>query len=1216
MSNVISQFNDEQLEAINARDCSLLVSAPAGSGKTRILVSRILALLEEGYSIDEFLVLTFTNAAALEMKQRLEESLNKRLLDSLSNQMMQHLSLQKEKIAHAYITNFHGFCSTLLKQYGYFINIRPDFTIISETSLIKHRVLDRCIVDWLRDSSFQDFLKLYFPEYHFNNFKSVLLKLAEFQATIYDFDEYMNQIETTIYSPIINKQDIDQTLLSDVIKQFLKQAIITGRNKAVELKNYCFDHGLTFFYQNPNTKRSMGLPTPYENYLYFFHTMLNDLDNSTLQSFLQKDWKLPKTYAASFDEGTKCFKSEFNKRRGYILKPFQTIINDCIYEDKDEFSSILDKSWSMISTMLSYLKQYQVAYQDYKRQHNYLDFNDLEQNALLLLDSSYPVASELYHSLKEIMIDEYQDTNQIQESLIQKIAAYHKPNIPCFMVGDMKQSIYRFRQADPKIFKDKYLSYSSNKDAINRRVDLKYNYRSCKTILDSVNYIFNQIMDQEIGGLDYYLDDSAKLNYDFLRKEASDPNGNIDAIIDDAKTRIKQEDHLATEIILTSKNECKDREPAEYEAYNVARRIQELVGIIPKEKVHYQYKDIVVLMRNTKEFVTFKKVFDYCNIPSHIVLSQGFLSTVEIINSIAVLQALDNCHNDIAMTSMLLGNYTKSNFSESDLLDIKQDPQRSIYENMCLSENPRIQEFIIYFQGLKSYALSHSVKEVMEKFYLDNDYYAFVSALINGRQRKANLLLFLEMLEEDKELSLYEITQKYTDMMENHVNLSPAQVMSNDDNVVSFMTIHKSKGLEFPVVFVSCLQQPFNKQDSRARILLDKQLGMAVKPRMKQDLGEFHNIITEYDNKYRHIIGTYQNQETINEEMRIFYVALTRASKKLILTGVIDSIDTFDTWQQAIINNEDDETINPRCNDNILLYPSLRNCDCYLDWLGLSIMRHPDVIKQCIEKKLVTSNDDTLQKRLHLQANKILTYPNENNHFDNTKHAKFKLRYLSVNEIEQLILRHAESKSKIDTDYLHKYHDSKLEIDSVDKTIAVTKKIDDGDRIFVRYDPNGSNEIATNRGTIIHKVMEHLPLQYDLDLSSWIQKLQDSSLFDKEAMTIIKNYQHHMEDFIHSDVYQWMLTSKKVYREKRFSFLDDDNQIIHGIFDAIIVSDDKIVIVDYKTDQLSKYTKKAVLESLHRPQMEYYKTLLRQIFPDTKIEAVVYYLYLHKYVTI
>ena len=474
-------------------------------------------------------------------------------------------------------------------------------------------------------------------------------------------------------------------------------------------------------------------------------------------------------------------------------------------------------------------------------------------------------------------------------------------------------------------------------------------------------------MDINIGGLDYYLDDSAKLNYDFLRKEGAKELEDLTDVTLKASNRLEKEERFTSEVLLSYQTKTSSSD-AELEAKITAKKIQEIVGHLEldnfdKTKRKANYKDIVVLMRNTRSFIAFKKIFSRYNIPSHIVLSQGFLQASEIISIINVLKAFDNHLDDIAFTSLLKGNYVISCFDENMLAKIRTDENVSIYDNVLNyieTKQPNYQsleKFINYYHQMREYFNFHSVKESLNKFYQDSEYLSFLASLVNGGQRVANLELLLQKMDELKDESLHSIVTKFNKMMINGVNLSPAMVSSNDDNVVSFMTIHKSKGLEFPIVFVSNLQNKFNQQDARERIISDKKLGIAIKPRIKQQLEPYQDVICEYENKYRKVIASYQTNEAINEEMRIFYVALTRASQKLILTGLIKDPQDIIKWQNYVINNNEDSIVNPRCNDKVILYHNARRQNSYLDWLGISLMSHDDIIAQGINKELLDNDN-------------------------------------------------------------------------------------------------------------------------------------------------------------------------------------------------------------------------------------------------------------------
>lgn len=1230
----IQPLNKGQQTAVETRGASILVSAPAGSGKTKILVSRILSLLEnDGYHVEQLLVLTFTNAAALEMKQRLEQDLEKRIQHSNNPKIKEHLLQQKQKLPTAYITNFHGFCSTILKQYGYLIGIPNTFEIISDPLLIQHQLLDDCISNWLENETFKTFITTNFNEYHFKSFKSLVLKLYTLSHNFVNFDDYKRELKNTIYQPIIDKQSISNWSLASHIIWQLKTQAMEGRNKVVELRNYCQKHGLTFFYNNPyDSGKNKELLTPYDCYLKFFHNIQVRLAQDSLEDIIVKGIPtLEKSYRAKFDDETRPYQKEYNAKKAMITKGYTTLFDDLLYPTMDEFSEVMHLSFQTLTTLFKLVKDFEKTYQEYKLEQSILDFNDLEKYAHKLLTPKYHVVDALYQQLKEIMIDEYQDTNQIQETLIHKISQYQQPAIPCFMVGDMKQSIYKFRGGDPDIFNQKYLTYNTSDVAMDtKRIDLQYNYRSNKIVLDSVNYICNQIMDQEIGGLDYYYDESAKLNYDYLRKEGATSFDEEKSITKQAKERLHNEKRFTTEILLVEKNKAKDITTAEKEAMVVAKKIEELVGNYKLDDYKVktrtaQYNDIVVLMRNTPEFITFKKVFDRYQIPNQIVLSQGFLQTQEIINSIHVLKAIDNHLDDIAMASLLKGNYTMSHFDEQLLTDIRQDKTISMYDNLVLyiekqcPQYERVEAFLDYYHQIVMYSKSHTVKETISKFFQDSQYPLFVSSLINGKQRYANLELFLEHLSQQTK-GLHAIVTNLSKAIEHGVQMAPGQVLSTNSNTVSFMTIHKSKGLEFPIVFISQLHKQFNKQESRERMVMDKHLGIAIKPRIKQNINPYEDVSIEYENKYRKLIARSQIKDLIDEEMRIFYVALTRASQKLILTGAIDTFSTVISWQQKIMNNEDSDIIRKQGQDNVLLYRNIRNATSYLEWLGLSIVRHPDIIQQCKERQFMKQLDDELSEQLKQNADTIHIYPNPNNHYHNTEHAKFCLHLITDDMIAQYSHQTKSITPHVNTHTYQKYANfSYPKKDNVIKSLAVTKKIHDGDREFIKvdYDTEGHSAIkASDRGIIIHSVLEHLPLEDSLNIDTALAKVYQKNNYSNEQIKVIENYRSQLQNFIESDVYQLLLQSQQIYREKNFTLKEKNGQIIHGIFDVIMITDNNITIVDYKTDRVSKNTTTETLKQLHKPQMEYYKKILKNVFPKGNIKAIVYYLYINTYVTI
>ena len=1194
-------LNDEQNLAVYSRGSSILVSAPAGSGKTKILVNRIMSLIEDDHiNVNELLVLTFTKAAAIEMKQRLVEALDQRIQNS-QDQLKEHLIKQKLLLNDAYITNFHSFCSDLLSQYGYLIQIDANFQILENPAVIKAHIFDQCLDQWVQQSEFKDFYQSHYVGYQFDQLKDIIFQLDNLSHTIYHFDDYIKDVKMNLYDQIIQNHSYHNTPFESYLKNILIEAYQEGYNSYLRLCDFCQQFGLSFFFE-----KTAKFPSPQETLEKYYLSIETMIKQDTLLT--NKKPVLEKSRNASFKNVDESIKKQYTELFVQAKKTFSDIYDKCVPSSIDELSQILKVSFESLKQYLYYLKQFQNKYQQYKHDYQYLDFNDLEQYTLQLLDKQYGVSEILYHQLHEIMIDEYQDTNEIQENLILKIACFHNPEINRFMVGDMKQSIYRFRKADLDIFNQKYLTYGKGNH--NQRIDLKFNYRSHKIVLDSINYIFNAIMDSRYGGLEYDRDPHAKLNYDFLRKDKCE---SLEAKQQKIEL-LNQEHRFDTEIMLVLKPEERSVDMVEYEALMMGKKIIEMIGQLdldfPQGSRKARLKDIVVLSRNVGNFMTYKKVFDRIHIPNLIVLTKGFFESPEIIDCFSFLKAISNCLDDISMISILKGNYQWSHFDESWIYLHKLE-NMSMYASLCQSQDKEAIEFLDYYHEMVNYSHTHTVYELLEKFLQDSQYDTFVCSLYNGQQRYENIQLFLEMLKEDQDLSLHQIVTKIDQTIKENIDYKPATLCQDGDAVV-FMTIHQSKGLEFPIVFVNQLNHQFNFADSKAPLIQDKKLGMILNAYVKTDLDDYQDVVIEYQNPLRGIFSYLLDNETINEEMRILYVALTRASQKLILTGGLKSIDMIDKWQKQIIDYALD-------GHEHLLPATIRKSNNMLNWIMLSIIRHPDFTKQCADLSLF---DAKISNRYDLSfvkenAAKIRIYE-ETEFSENTMHAKFKTHIIDCETIDEYIYPKIVHTQNYETIYqnnsqFHYQYDNEL-----DKTIAVTSLISDGDRYYpdLRFDEDTSNIQSTSRGTIIHSLLEKLPLVKNMNLTEELQHIIEQEHYDEDIQKLIFNYQNHIQDFLDSDVYQLMLNSPYCYKEKEFSFVSDTKQIIHGIFDVVCIQDYQITIIDYKTDRVSKNTAVSILEELHQQQMDYYKKIMKMVFPDYHIQAIVYYLHINQYVII
>lgn len=1197
-------FNEGQLKAIQQRDASILVSAPAGSGKTKILVSRIVELLKEGYEIFDFLVLTFTQAAGNEMKQRLSEELHQLVSTDIDLTLKEHLEKQILNLPHAYMTNFHGFCNLLLMKYGYLVNVMPGFEINSDPSMIKKAVLQECLEKWILDEHIKEFLSLYFPGYSLDAFSSLLLSIDELSHSIDDFYGFVDHMKKQNYDTLSSA--LEEWTLFPYLKQIFYNESVLALNKLIELKYYAENHNLTDFYERPDeqTEKNQELPIPFEAYYDYLDERIKvfsqPITYDTLVSMASSS--VPKAYNMNWKEIDPDTKKTFTKMKTDILLSYNKSVKTYLEEDPDDFVRKLQISYQAIDILISeghLLNQFQNAYQERKKQLNQLDFSDLERYAHQLLEPQYGIVDVLYHRLKEIMVDEYQDTNQIQESLLLKISEYQQPAIPLFMVGDMKQSIYRFRQADPQIFSDKYDTFSlSDEDCQKthtRRIDLVFNYRSSKIVLDSINYIFNQIMDKDIGGLEYYLDDSARLNYDYVGKENNQKES--------ARTRFFSEKHLATEVLIDIYNPSSSLDKEQYEAHMVAQKILKLKQEMKIKNKPVDFKDMVVLMRSTVSFLTFKKVFDLYQIPNHIVLSQGLMNSNEIENMMTFLQGLAHPYDDVALLSILRQPYTMSNIDMETIAKLRTDHKEiSLYECLSLSSDKRVINFLDIFNELRLYSYTHSPYDVLKEIYRLTDYPLFVSKLINGSQRKSNLDLFLEIVLQTQEQNPY--LAELIETLKNSSDFAPAQSSSESDNVVEFMTIHKSKGLEFPIVFVCNMHKQFNTQDSKERMMIDKRLGIALKPRMRKNTENLNNLIIEYENCYRNMIARRQLDESINEEMRIFYVALTRASHKLILTGVLKSIDEIAALQEKLLVNESPDIYHRENAGTILLYDRLRKTNNYLSWTLSSILRHPQIIEQCLQIEQLKQRAQLL-KKYHFEKQMTL---------DSTEHAMFCLFLTDDQTIEQSIPKRQKESLTMNGTIQEHYRSFKYPFDlEKPKTMSVTQlqAIADDHYLSLAKDEETALMTATDKGTLVHLLLSHLSFQED-HIEQLINQLYENHLCNEDGRQVLLAYQDQIYGFIHSDYYQMIKEASYIYKEKPFSYYDKNlDQVIHGIFDLVFVYKDQLYVLDYKTDRISKNNSEDALIEKHKVQLNYYQRVLKDMYKQD-IKAIVYYLHISK----
>ncbi len=1160
------KYNKEQQAAIDIRNRSILVSAPAGSGKTRILVARIADLIvKDRYDISEFLVLTFTDAAGQEMKQRLNDTLHELLDEADDPSLQQHIAKSLSQLPHAYITTFDSFCKSLLEKYGYLVDVMPGFEVNATPRLMQSEVLDECFKEWIKDPRFKDYASRHNLKNSFDDFKNTLYSFLDKTNAFVDFHEFLSAIHDRFYDFDDFSDSEIFTLMVDLYKEAYKKAL----SHFNVLSLYAQSHNIDDFFVGSEDK-----PSPSESLLDYIDDHLKTLNmpiTSDMFFKLLKDKPEKSTTIKWKDLGIEeDVKKQFNSLKTKVLEPISKLEKSLHIDNMEDFKCILHDSYNDLLFLLGkdgLLDQFQSAYDRKKKAVNQLDFHDLEAYATLLLDDQYPVVEKLNHTLKEIMIDEYQDTNQIQENLVTKIANYDK-EIPLFMVGDMKQAIYRFRQADPSIFSKKFESFTKLDDMTdedkNIRIDLKYNYRSQKCVLDSINFIFDSIMDKDVGGLDYIYGENAILRYDFSVKK------------DPPLYKLKEMHCYDSEMLLAMTHDDHSYSKSEFEAHMVAQKI------IKMKEEGYSFKDFAVLMRNATDFMTYKKIFEQYHIASNVTLSKGLLTSNEAKSLVAMMKALYDPYDDIALLSVLRNRFLFSYFDENTLLSIKQEG--SLYDSLKESDNEKAIHFLEVFHKLREDALNESPYMTLKNILAASDYHCFVSSLINGEQRSANIDALLELARGSQFVYL----KDFIDFIDAGNEASPGCIASDDIDAVSFMTIHKSKGLQFKVVFVSALQHQFNISDETAFILLDKEKGIASSLRSYQDTPSYGPVLCDFSNPYRDVISKYIHKEALNEEMRILYVALTRAEDKLILTGVLKDTSTLTSLAREVKANDSDP--NHKRGHSVVYNLNMRQKNNYLDWILMALLRHPDFVEDLKRYKPDFS--------LKLSRSSFKELENED-----TQLARFHLSIHNSEDIAKAIPSYVRKEVENQYDRYQEYYDYTYPYEDQMRSVAVTTLQKQEDHAILDLDETKRSN-AASLGTLVHTLLSYLNFKDD-DLDQLILHLKENQFFIDNDYQRIIDYKSHLEDFITSDLYRMIASSSKIYKEKPFRYKKD--QIINGIFDLVFIKDDQVYVVDYKTDHITKRNSITSLVEKHKVQIELYKEVLFHYF-NMPVKGYVYYL--------
>ncbi|MGI1690467.1 helicase-exonuclease AddAB subunit AddA [Thermoanaerobacter uzonensis] len=1216
-----TKWTYEQQLAINARGSNLLVAAGAGSGKTAVLVERIIKLVTDDKNpvdIDKLLVVTFTNAAASEMRERIAEALISKLDQNPEDR---RLSNQLTLLNKATITTIHSFCLEVVRNNFFLIDLDPNFRIgdDTETLLLKLEAAEELFEELYQKEDNEDFLTLvesYGGTKDDKPLVDILLKLYDFVKSLPWPEKWLRDVLLSF--EVKEGFNFENSQWAAVILDNLKvemSGLLNGMYVAIAKLHS--ENRLQSYLDNFEIEaESLGKLLDCENWDEF-KEQINAIEFN----------RLPRA-GKEIDPKVK---DEVTKIRNEVKAKIKEIRNKFFSDDIEKIEKEIKALYPIMKALVDLILLFDKKYTDKKREKGIIDFNDIEHFSLQILtqvDENGNVkpseAALMYREkFQEIFVDEYQDSNLIQEVILSTIAREDTPNR--FMVGDVKQSIYRFRQANPYIFFEKYNTYSSKEEDKNKKILLYKNFRSRPQIIDAVNFIFKKIMSKNVGEIDYT--EEEKLNYgaDFgIPPLDAIVGGPVEIHLIEKNDKTPEEEEL--EVYGEEEEEIIDN--IQVEARVVAQRIKELVTqnkkntfmIYDKNLKNYrslEYRDIVILLRATERWApVFLEELINADIPAFADTGTGYFETTEIKTILSLLQVIDNPMQDIPLLAVLRSPIFS--FTPEELIDIRlEEPNKTIYEALkkaAQRQDELGQKIVFFLKSLKKWqekAIYMPVDEFLWYLYQDTGYYAYVGAMPQGVQRQANLRILFERAKQYEETSfkgLFNFINFINRLKVSSGDMGSAKIVGENENVVRIMSIHKSKGLEFPVVIVAGLGKQFNLKDLSQSVLYHHLLGLGP------EFVDFKRRIS-YPGIVKEAIKNKIKLESLSEEMRVLYVALTRAKEKIILVGSIRDIKkNVRKWANAAV-----------LQDKVSEYDIL-NGKSYMDWIGSAVIRHKDLepLREFAGVYL-SAEQDASKWEIKLWSKKdVLLGKEKNDKIDVVE----RLKGLDLDAHYSEFYEEVERRLS----YVYPYEKAcylpaKLSVTEVKRILNAEIVDEDTTSIFERevlktpvFLEKKKGLTAVEKGIAMHLVMQKLDLNKDLSLDSIKGQVKD--MVDREILTEEQAKEvdiQKIEGFFKTSLGQRMLNSKNVKREVPFHIKLSSREIykdlseeyqkefiqVQGIIDCFFEEEDGLVLIDYKTDYVQEGKVEEIKEK-YRVQIELYSKALENITGKKVKEKYIY----------
>ncbi|MBP3806427.1 MAG: helicase-exonuclease AddAB subunit AddA [Oribacterium sp.] len=1239
------KWTSDQQKVIDHKEGNLLVAAAAGSGKTAVLVQHVINRItdkEDPVSLNEMVIMTFTDAAAQEMRERIKLAIEARL------QLNPHdpgLIREAGNIQNANISTIDSFCKKLITENYAAINLDPGFRIgdTGELKLLKSDVIAEILEEHYASEDNADFLNFvdsFATGKGDSGIEDIILKLYEFAEANPWPMEYLDRclLEES-------REDVDKGWEKYYFNQ-LKQRIKDDIETMEDALSICED------------------PDGPESYIEEFTAELNALDRLLEASGIRSLFEGLSSVTFGRLKASKAeLKDAAKGLRDSVKDDIKSMLKEIVIPDPETLARMKKDSLTHVTVLIGITKEFVERFQAEKLKRHMLDFGDLEHKALEILYISdeegnrrfSTLADDLAKQYREILVDEYQDSNFVQETLIEALSSerFGRPDV--FQVGDVKQSIYSFRQAKPELFLRKY------NDVNYPTVELSQNFRSRNEVISASNDVFRCVMKAPVGGIDYT--DNAALHYGFPNAEYSDilkPLYETELLLMENKGKDGESSSEETYSKDDSVSVEESMKKEEAEARMIAHRIHELH--YGKEEI--PYRDIVILTRSPGAWAdTIVDVLNEEGIPAYCTSNEGYFNTVEVETILSMLNVIDNPEQDIALAAIM--HSAIYDFSDDEMAEIvasrgtlqpiyrgllaeKEESEPALPEKELTTEElwerdaevygiyavldekkvssseplrdelPR--KLLSFYKDIESYRQMSrylSIHEILYRIYDETGYYNYVTAMPSGNRRKANLDALVDMalaFEKTSYKGLFDYI-RYIEKLKKYDNdQGESSVYSDQDDLVRIMSIHKSKGLQFPVVFLSGLGRRFNKQDLRNKVLVDSEYGIGFD---YVDLQEKVKVPALKKQALKLKLET----ELLGEELRVLYVGMTRAVDKLILTaGTQDLQKLLDKYAEA---------------GKSLSISTIRNASCFLDWImmaegagklcdesGERSINEPVKLKKYdmeMLKKIMAEKDQSFteqQKALIGQINKVdpessdykailedfsYVYPYKESTTLYPKHSVSELKEVEIEKFE-------EERQAQGQEHWHIKADNPVETTIMEGKLPATEKhysekagADVGDayhHAFEKYD------YSDDPGHFMDQLREKLPeneieLIKDYRFKTFLQSELAERFREAQKTDVLFREQHFMLRLPHNELFEGSTISEDV--------------LLQGIIDAFFLEDDEIVLVDYKTDHVRDAD---TLVGRYKKQLDLYARALESITGKTVKEKLIYSVILGKTISV